>query len=54
VLKKRKSLLINGFGLSERLISESPVGLDAEMIRKYVKFQEKKEKVIEERDLFNK
>ncbi len=30
------------------------VGLDAEMIRKYVKFQEKKEKVSEERDLFNK
>jgi putative transposase len=30
------------------------VGLDAEMIRKYVKFQEKKEKVIEERDLFSK
>ena len=30
------------------------VGLDAEMIRKYVKFQEKKEKASEERDLFNK
>jgi TyrR family helix-turn-helix protein len=25
VLKKRKGLLINGFGLSERLISETPV-----------------------------
>ena len=30
------------------------VGLDAEMIQKYVKFQEKKEKVSEERNLFNK
>ena len=29
------------------------VGLDAEMIRKYVKYQERKEKVSEQRDLFN-
>ena len=30
------------------------VGLDAEMIRKYVKHQERKEKVAEQRDLFGK
>jgi len=29
VLKKRKSLLINGFGLSEELISETPVKPEA-------------------------
>ena len=29
------------------------VGLDAEMIRKYVKYQERKEKVSEQRDLFS-
>ena len=29
------------------------VGLDTEMIRKYVKYQEKKEKIAEQRDLFN-
>ena len=29
------------------------VGLDAEMIRKYVKYQEQKEKRAEQRDLFN-
>ena len=30
------------------------VGLDAEMIQKYVKYQEKKEKVAEQRELFKK
>lgn len=29
------------------------VGLDAEMIRKYVKYQQEKERVAEQRDLFN-
>jgi putative transposase len=29
------------------------VGLDAEMIQKYVKYQQKKEQIAEERDLFN-
>ena len=29
------------------------VGLDAEMIQKYVKYQQKKEQVAEQRDLFN-
>jgi putative transposase len=29
------------------------VGLDAEMIQKYVKYQQKKEQIAEQRDLFN-
>ena len=47
---RKKALLAKSF-LSQRLLVDT-VGLDAEMIRKYVKFQERKERRNEQLSLF--